>query len=79
MTAATFRKLIGRADDTAELGMMIYPHMLSRSTVFKLPNDGQDTRAIQHDLGHKNIQYIALYAEIAPGRLNSLGTDWMVL
>jgi len=29
-------------------------------TGFKLANDGQDTRAIQHYLGHKNIQYTAL-------------------
>jgi type 1 fimbriae regulatory protein FimB/type 1 fimbriae regulatory protein FimE len=61
MTAATFRKLVARAGDAAKLGMPIHPHMLRHSTGFKLANDGQDTRAIQLYLGHKNIQYTALY------------------
>ena len=55
MTAATFRKLLARAGDAANLGMPIHPHMLRHSTGFKLANDGQDTRAIQHYLGHGNI------------------------
>ena len=53
MTAATFRKLVARAGDAAKLGMPIHPHMLRHSTGFKLANDGQDTRAIQHYLGHR--------------------------
>lgn len=75
MTAATFRKLIARAGDAAKLGMPIHPHMLRHSTGFKLANDGQDTRAIQHYLGHKNIQYTALYTQLAPGRFNNFWTD----
>ncbi len=43
MTAATFRKLLARAGDAANLGMPIHPHMLRHSTGFKLANDGQDT------------------------------------
>jgi site-specific recombinase XerD len=60
MTAATFRKLVARAGDTAKLRMLIHPHMLRHSTGFKLANDGQDTRAIQHYLGHRNIQHTVL-------------------
>jgi integrase len=75
MTAATFRKLIARAGDAAKLGMPIHPHMLRHSTGFKLANDGQDTRAIQHYLGHKNIQYTALYTQLAPDRFNNFWTD----
>ena len=75
MTAATFRKLIACAGDAAKLGMPIHPHMLRHSTGFKLANDGQDTRAIQHYLGHKNIQHTALYAQLAPGRFNDFWTD----
>jgi site-specific recombinase XerD len=56
MTAATFRKLLARAGDAANLGMPIHPHMLRHSTGFKLANDGQDTRAIQHYLGHRNLR-----------------------
>jgi len=29
----------------------------------KLTNDGHDTRAIQHYLGHKNIQHTVRYTE----------------
>lgn len=75
MTAATFRKLLARAGNTAELGMPIHPHMLRHSTGFKLANDGQDTRAIQHYLGHKNIQYTALYTQLAPDRFNDFWKD----
>ena len=75
MTAATFRKLLARAGDVARLGMPIHPHMLRHSTGFKLANDGQDTRAIQHYLGHKNIQYTALYTQLAPDRFNDFWKD----
>jgi Phage integrase family len=64
-SAATFRKLLARADDAAKLGMPIHPHMLWHSTGFKLANDGQDIRAIQHCLGHKNTQHTVLYTELA--------------
>jgi len=75
MTAATFRKLLARAGDVARVGMPIHPHMLRHSTGFKLANDGQDTRAIQHYLGHKNIQYTALYTQLAPDRFNDFWKD----
>jgi len=75
MTAATFRKLIARAGDAAELGMPIHPHMLRHSTGFKLANDGQDTRAIQHYLGHRNIQYTTIYTQLAPNRFNDFWKD----
>jgi type 1 fimbriae regulatory protein FimB/type 1 fimbriae regulatory protein FimE len=38
-------------------------------------NDGQDTRAIQHDLGHRNIQHTTLYTQLAAGRFNDFWTD----
>jgi type 1 fimbriae regulatory protein FimB len=75
MTAATFRKLIARAGDAAGLGMPIHPHLLRHSTRFKLANDGQDTRAIQHYLGHRNIQYTTIYTQLAPNRFNDFWKD----
>jgi len=75
MTAATFRKLIARAGDAAGLGMPIHPHMLRHSTGFKLANDGQDTRAIQQYLGHRNIQYTTIYTQLAPDRFNDFWKD----
>ena len=38
MTAATFRKLLARAGDAANLGMPIHPHMLRHSAGFTLAN-----------------------------------------
>ena len=75
MTAATFRKLVARAGDAAKLGMPIHPHMLRHSTGFKLANDGQDTRAIQHYLGHKNIQHTVVYTQLASSRFNDFWRD----
>jgi type 1 fimbriae regulatory protein FimB/type 1 fimbriae regulatory protein FimE len=55
--------------------MPIHPHMLRHSTGFKLANDGQDTRAIQHYLGHRNIQHTVLYTHLAAERFNDFWND----
>jgi type 1 fimbriae regulatory protein FimB/type 1 fimbriae regulatory protein FimE len=75
MTAAAFGKVVARAGDAARLGMPIHPHMLRHSTGFKLANDGHDTRAIQHYLGHKNIQHTVLYTRLAADRFNDFWRD----
>jgi integrase len=45
-----------------------HPHMLRHACGFRLANDGHDTRALQHYLGHKNIQHTVRYTEMAPDR-----------
>ena len=75
MTADTFRKVIARAGELANIGMPIHPHMLRHSTGFKLANDGRDTRSIQHYLGHKNIQHTVRYTEIAAIRFKEFWND----
>ena len=69
MTTATFRKMLARAGDAAKLGMPIHPHMLRHSTGFKLANDGQDTRAIQHLSG---AQEYPAHRHLHPARLRPL-------
>ena len=64
-----------RAGEAAKLGMPIHPHTLRHSTGFKLANDGQDTRAIQHYLGHRNIQHTVLYTHLAAERFNDFWDD----
>ena len=62
----------------------IHPHMLRHACGFKLANDGHDTRALQHYLGHKNIQHTVRYTEMAPDRFKDflegltldLGQSW---
>lgn len=75
MTPATFRKLFARAGERAKLPFPIHPHMLRHSTGFKLANDGQDTRAIQHYLGHRNITHTVRYTELSPERFKGFWKD----
>jgi type 1 fimbriae regulatory protein FimB/type 1 fimbriae regulatory protein FimE len=42
---------------------------------FKLANDGHDTRAIQHYLGHKNIQHTVRYTELSSKRSQGFWDD----
>ena len=39
---------------------------------YKLANDGHDTCAIQHYLGHKNIQHTVRYTAANPARFERL-------
>ena len=75
ITDSTFRKMLARAGKEAKLGMPIHPHMLRHSTGFKLANDGQDTRSIQHYLGHRNIQHTVRYTKISPVRFENFWKD----
>ena len=75
MTTATVRKLVARAGVLAHLPFPIHPHMLRHATGYKLANDGHDTRAIQHYLGHKNITHTVRYTEMSPGRFKGFWKD----
>ncbi|MGA7539006.1 MAG: tyrosine-type recombinase/integrase [Steroidobacteraceae bacterium] len=75
LTPSTFRKLLARAGELARLPFPIHPHMLRHSTGYKLANDGQDTRAIQHYLGHRNITHTVRYTELSPERFKSFWKD----
>jgi integrase len=75
LTTATVRKMVARAGQRANLPFPVHPHMLRHSTGFKLANDGHDTRAIQHYLGHKNIQHTVRYTELSPERFNGFWND----
>ncbi len=75
LTTSTVRKIIARAGELAGLGFPVHPHMLRHACGFKLANDGHDTRAIQHYLGHRNIQHTVRYTELAPDRFNGFWKD----
>ena len=75
MTAAGFRKLIARTGESAELPFPVHPHMLRHACRYKLANDGQDTRAVQQYLGHKNIQHTVRYTKLSPERFKSFWED----
>jgi len=75
LTDSAFRKIVARSGEAAELGFPVHPHMLRHSTGFKLANDGQDTRAIQQYLGHKNIQHTVRYTELTSDRFKGFWDD----
>ena len=68
-------RLIQRLGETAKMPFPIHPHMLRHACRFKLANDGHDTRALQHYLGHKNIQHTVRYTEMAPDRFKDFWRD----
>jgi site-specific recombinase XerD len=52
-----------------------HPHMLRHACGFKLANDGHDTWAIQHYLGHRNVQHTVGYTELASDRFKKFWLD----
>lgn len=75
MTTSTVRKLVARAGDLAKLGFPVHPHMLRHACGYKLANEGHDTRALQHYLGHRNIQHTTRYTELAADRFKRFWKD----
>jgi integrase len=65
-TDSGVRKIVARAGAPASLPFPVHPHVLRHATGYKLANDGQDTRAIQHYLGHKNIVHTTRYTNPRP-------------
>jgi len=75
LTDSTVRKMVARAGIAAKLEFPVHPHMLRHAAGYKLANDGQDTRAIQHYLGHKNISHTVRYTELSPQRFKDFWQD----
>jgi site-specific recombinase XerD len=75
MTPAGFRKLLARLGVAANFPFGVHPHMLRHACGYKLANDGRDTRALQHYLGHKNIMHTVRYTELSPDRFKNFWED----
>ena len=75
MTVSTVQKIVTRAGRAAQFSFPVHPHMLRHAIGFKLANDGRDTRAIQHYLGHRNIQHTVRYTELSAGRFKGFWSD----
>jgi type 1 fimbriae regulatory protein FimB/type 1 fimbriae regulatory protein FimE len=69
------QKMVARAGNAAGFTFSVHPHMLRHACGFKLANDGHDTRALQHYLGHKNIQHTVRYSDMAPDRFKNFWRD----
>jgi len=75
MTTANVHKIVARAGRFAGLPFPVHPHMLRHACGYKLANDGHDTRAIQHYLGHRNIMHTVRYTELASDRFKGFWSD----
>ena len=75
MTPAGFRKMLSRLAAGAKFQFSVHPHMLRHACGYKLANDGRDTRALQHYLGHKNIMHTVRYTELSPERFKNFWED----
>jgi len=75
LTPDAIRKIFGRAGMEAKLPFPIHPHMLRHACGYKLAQAGQDTRAIQHYLGHRNIQHTVRYTQLTAERFRGFWND----
>lgn len=75
LTSDAIRKIVTRAGTEAKLPFSVHPHMLRHACGYKLAQAGQDTRAIQHYLGHKNIQHTVRYTQLSPDRFKDFWKD----
>lgn len=69
------QKIIGRMGKRAGIPFTVHPHMLRHTAGYKLANDGQDTRAIQLYMGHKNISNTTIYTQLSAERFKSFFQD----
>jgi len=65
-TTIGFAALIKRAGAKAGLPFKVHPQMLRNACGYKLANDGHDTRALQHYMGHRNPRHTLKYFEPLP-------------
>jgi type 1 fimbriae regulatory protein FimB/type 1 fimbriae regulatory protein FimE len=75
LSTAGFQRMVARAGESAGFNFLVHSHMLRHSCGYKLANDGHDTRAIQHYLGHKSINSTVRYTALAPDRFKGFWKD----
>jgi type 1 fimbriae regulatory protein FimB/type 1 fimbriae regulatory protein FimE len=70
-----YQRMVARVGEAARFGFLVHSHMLRHGCGYKLANDGQDTRAIQHYLGHRSIASTVRYTQLAPDRFKGFWKD----
>ena len=75
LSVAGYQRMVARVGEAAGFAFLIHSHMLRHSCGYKLANDGQDTRAIQHYLGHQSIASTVRYTALAPERFKGFWKD----
>ena len=75
LSVSGYQRMVARAGETAKFPFLISSHVLRHSCGYKLANDGHDTRAIQHYLGHRSIASTVRYTKLAPDRFKGFWRD----
>jgi len=75
LSVSGYQRMVARAGEAAKFPFLISSHVLRHSCGYKLANDGQDTRAIQHYLGHRSIASTVRYTKLAPDRFKAFWKD----
>jgi hypothetical protein len=75
LSVSGYQRMVARAGEAAKFPFLISSHVLRHSCGYKLANDGQDTRAIQHYLGHRSIASTVRYTKLAPDRFKGFWRD----
>jgi Phage integrase family len=76
MSTLGFHHLIAKLGKAAKMPFAVHPHMLRHACGFKLANDGHDTRALQHYLGHRTSSTRCATPSFRRIALRTSGTDW---
>ena len=74
-TTDSFNWMVKRARQKAELSFQVHAHVLRHAACYKLAGDGHDTRSIQDQLCHKNIQHTVRYTDLSPTRFKDFWRD----
>ena len=75
LSVAGYQRMVARTGEAAGFSFAVHSHMLRHSCGYKLANDGQDTRAIQHYLGHRSITSTVRYTALADDRFRGFWKD----
>ena len=75
LSTRSVRHIVARAGRLAGIEGQVHPHQLRHSCGYYLATNGQDTRAIQDYLGHRNIQHTVRYTQLNPSRFENFWTD----
>ncbi len=75
LSTRSVRHIVARAGKLAGILGRVHPHQLRHACGYYLATSGQDTRAIQDYLGHRNIQHTVRYTQLNPSRFESFWTD----
>ena len=75
LSTRSIRHIIARAGKQAKIPFRVHPHQLRHACGYYLAAQGQDTRAIQDYLGHKNIHHTVRYTQMSPQRFETFWRD----